>query len=135
MTREEAVQAAHQPDEPLGNVRYDLGGWISGPSLDPPLPQISRRIVPPGSTPLREVAIAIAMALALPRPATERDELSYLRITRDRARLVLLACRKIIAEQEIEDDEADVMAVVACVRDQVAQLPDDAYDHVPGPPL
>jgi hypothetical protein len=75
------------------------------------------------------------MALALPRPATERDELSCLRITRDRARLVLLACRKITADREIEDDDADVMAVVASVRDQVAQLPDDAYDHLPEPTL
>jgi hypothetical protein len=129
------VQPAHQPDEPSGNVRYDLGGWISGPSLDPPLPPVPPRIVPPGGTPLRELAHAIAMALTLPRPATERDELSYLRITRDRARLVLLACRKIIADREIEDDEADVMAVVASVRDQVTQLPDDAYDHAPEPTL
>jgi hypothetical protein len=126
------VKAAHQPDEPLGNVRYDVGGWISGPSLDPPLPPVAPRIVPPGSTPLRELAHAIAMALALPRPATEQDELSYLRITRDGATLVLLACRKIMADREIE---ADVMAVVASVRDQVRQLPDDAYDHAPEPTL
>jgi hypothetical protein len=131
------VQASREPDDPSGNVRYDLGGWISGPSLDPPLPRVAPRIVPPGSTPLREFAhaIAIAMALALPRPATERDELSYLRITRDRARLVLLACRKIMADGEIEDDQADVMAVVTSVRDQVTQLPDDAYDDASEPTL
>ncbi len=119
----------------MGNVRHDLGGWISGPSLDPPLPSAHRRIVPPGSTPLRELVHAIAVALTLPKPATVRDELAYLRITRDRARLVLLACRKIIADRGIEDDENDVMAVVASVRNQVAQLHDDAYDHAPDPTL
>jgi hypothetical protein len=42
--------------------------------------------VPPGSTPLRELARAIDQALTLPRPAT-RDEVVYLRYVRDRARL------------------------------------------------
>jgi hypothetical protein len=89
--------------------------------------------VPPGSTPLRELVHAIAMALTLPAPATTRDEVTYLRITRDRARLVLLACRKILADREIEDDDRDVMITVISLRDQAASLPDDEYDHAPDP--
>jgi hypothetical protein len=76
---------------------------------------------------------AVAAALALPAPATQRDELTYLRITRDRARLVLLTCRRILADREIEDDERDVMTAVASLRDQAASLRDDQYDHAPDP--
>jgi hypothetical protein len=93
------------------------------------------RPVPPGSTPLCELAHAIAAALTLPAPATTRDEVTYLRITRDRARLVLLACRKIITDREIEDDGRDVMLIVTSLRGQAAQLGDDAYGHRPEPTL
>jgi len=87
------------------DIRHDLGGWISGPSMsEPPPPH-----VPPGSTPLREMAHAVAIALTLPNPATTRDELTYLRIMRD------------------------LMLVVASLRDQAASLGDDAYDHAPDP--
>jgi hypothetical protein len=89
------------------------------------------RHVPPNSSALRELAHAIDDALALPNPATTRDELTYLRITRDRARLVRQAMRRVLADREIED--SDVMAMVASLRDQAAQLPDDAYDHHPLP--
>ena len=89
------------------------------------------RPVPPGSTLLRELAHVIADALALPAPATTRDELTYLRISRDRARLVLLACRRLLADREAGD--RDVMLAVTSLRDQVAQLPDDSYDYRPDP--
>jgi hypothetical protein len=89
------------------------------------------RHVPPNSSALRELAYAINDALALPKPATTRDELTYLRITRDRARLVRGAMRRILADSEIED--SDVMAMVASLRDEAAQLPDDTYDHKPLP--
>jgi hypothetical protein len=89
--------------------------------------------VPPGSTPLREFACAIAQTLTLPKPATVRDEVTYLRISRDRARLVLAAARRVLRDREIEDDPHDLMIVVASLRDQTAQLPDDSYDHSPDP--
>jgi hypothetical protein len=91
------------------------------------------RPVPPGSTPLRELAHAVANALALPRPATSRDELTYLRIARNRARLVQFATQRILADREIEDTPGDVMAAVTTLREQVAELGDDAYDHAPDP--
>jgi hypothetical protein len=97
---------------------------VSAPAIPP---------VPPGSTPLRELAHAVANALALPGPATTRDELTYLRITRDRARLVVIAMRRILADHEIENDPGDVMAAVTILRDAIAELCDDAYDHAPEP--
>jgi hypothetical protein len=103
------------------NVRHDIGGWISGPSLPAP-------VVPPNSSALRELAHAVA-ALTLPGPATTRDELTYLRVHRDRARLVLFAMRRVLADREA--DARDVMAVVTALRDQAAQMPGDTYDHSP----
>jgi hypothetical protein len=87
--------------------------------------------VPPNSSALRELAHAINNALALPNPATTRDELTYLRNTRDRARLVRAAMRRILHDREVDD--SDVMAMAASLRDQAGQLPDDAYDHQPLP--
>lgn len=114
------------PGGPGNSIRHDPGGCAPRPA----------RPVPPGSTPLRELASAVERALTLPAPATQRDEVTYLRIMRDRARLVLLACRRILRDREIEDEAGrDVMAAVAVLRDQVAQLPDDAYDHAPEPTI
>jgi hypothetical protein len=116
------------------NIRLDVGGWISGPSLSPDqLPPPRSLDVPPASTAWRELSGAIAQTLSLPRPATTRDEVTYLRIYRDRARLVLLACRRILADREIEDDPRDLMAVVVSLREQAAQLGDDAYENAPDP--
>lgn len=88
--------------------------------------------VPPGSSPLRELCHAIDQALALPKPATERDEVTYLRISRDRARAVREACRGILRDHDIEQDPRDVMAIVVSLRGITRQLGDDAYDHQPG---
>ena len=104
------------------NVRHDIGGWISGPSLPAP-------VVPPNSSALRELAHAVAAALTLPGPATTRDELTYLRTHRDRARLVLFAMRRVLADREADD--RDVMTIVTALRDQAAQMPGDTYDHSP----
>ena len=84
---------------------------------------------PPNSTPLHDLAHAVAEALTLPAPATSRDEVTYLRITRDRARLVLLACKRILADRQAGD--RDVTAAVAVLRERAAQLGDDRYDHAP----
>lgn len=52
------------------------------------------RIVPPGSTPLRELAHAIAAALTLPNDVADRVEIGYLRASRDHARIVRLTSRQ-----------------------------------------
>jgi hypothetical protein len=87
------------------------------------------RMVPPGSTPLRELLTAINQALTLPSPATTRDELTYLRISRDRARLVMLMTRRVLADREADD--VDLMIAVGQLRDQLADYPDSGYDHNP----
>lgn len=88
------------------------------------------RHVPPGSTPLRELAHAIDQALALPRPAT-RDEVGYLRCVRDRARLVRRALQRILADPETGDD--DVMTAVAVLRSEADHVADDSYEREPEP--
>ena len=80
----------------------------------------SGRPVPPGSTPPRELAHAIAGALTLPNDVADHDELDYLRATRDRARIVLFAMRRIIADHDLDDD--DLMSIVATIRDSTSQL-------------
>jgi hypothetical protein len=87
--------------------------------------------VPPNSTALRELAHVVEKSLTLPRPATTGDELVYLRIVRDRARLVRLAMRRLLADHEADD--GDVMVMVAALRGEVGQLGDDACDHAPEP--
>jgi hypothetical protein len=89
--------------------------------------------MPPGRTPLRELAEAVAAALTLPNPATTRDELTYLRIARNRARLVVFAMRRILAGHESEGDLGDLMAAVTTLHEQIAALRDDACDHAPAP--
>lgn len=80
----------------------------------------SGRPVPPGSTPPPELAHAIAGALTLPNDVADHDELDYLRATRDRARIVLFAMRRIIADHDLDDD--DLMSIVATIRDSTSQL-------------
>jgi hypothetical protein len=89
---------------------------VSNPSIPP---------VPPGSTPLRELARAVAGVLTLTNPAT--------RITRDRARRVRQAMRDIPGDRETGTGPRDVMVAVASLREQAADLPGDAHDHAPQP--
>ena len=82
-------------------------------------------VVPPGSSALREFCRAIEAALTLAAPATTKDELTYLRISRDRARVVLLGCKRVLADDEVDD--RDLMTIAASLRDMTTQLPADQY--------
>lgn len=84
--------------------------------------------VPPGSSAHRELLIVIVRALELPAPATQKDELTYLRLSRDRARCVLRACKTALGR---DNDTLDIMATVASLREQLADYPADTYDHHP----
>jgi hypothetical protein len=89
------------------------------------------RQIPPGSSPLRELAHAVNQALTLPKAATIRDEIVYLRCVRDRARLVRQAMRQVLADHETGD--TGVMTAVTVLRTEFGQLGDDAIDHEPEP--
>ncbi len=82
-------------------------------------------IVPADSSALREFCRAIEAALTLAPPATTKDELTYLRISRDRARVVLFGCKRVLADHELDD--RDLMVLAASLRDMTAQLPADQY--------
>src|SRR5258708_28253425 len=97
-----------------GRVRADGGGWISDPCI------------PPGTTPEREMLLAVIGALTLPPPATARDEVTYLRLSRDRAGLVVDAVRAATAPGA---GGLDILFAAARLCDQLADYPDDTYDH------
>jgi hypothetical protein len=82
-------------------------------------------VVPPGSSALREFCRAIEAALTLAAPATTKDELIYLRVSRDRARVVLLGCKRVLADDVVDD--RDLMAIAATLHDMTTQLPADQY--------
>jgi len=82
-------------------------------------------VVPPGRCAVREFCLAIEDALTLAAPATTKDELTYLRISRDRARVVLFGCKRVLADPELDD--RDLMAIAASLRDLTTQLPADQY--------
>jgi hypothetical protein len=87
------------------------------------------REIPPGSTVLRELAHAVEQSLALPKAATQREEVTYLRILRNRARLVQSVMRRITRDRM--DEDRDVMLMVTLLRDQVSVLGDDNATHDP----
>lgn len=82
-------------------------------------------VVLPSTNALREFCQAIEAALTLATPATTKDELTYLRISRDRARVVLFGCKRVLADHEL--DGRDLMAIAASLRDMTTQLPADQY--------
>ena len=90
--------------------------------------------VPPGSTLLRELALAIDGILTLPEPPPgSSDEQKYLRVLRDRAVAVRDAAWRIRSDIEIEHDECDIMNVVADLKRQARLIPADVYKSAPGP--
>ncbi len=83
--------------------------------------------VPPGSTANRELFHVIAQALDVPPPATVRDELTYFRCVRDRARVVLATMARLSSDREADD--LDIMAAAVSIREQLSDFPCDGYDH------
>ena len=115
------MTSSSQPDP---NVRYDRGGWISGPSLDEPLPPV--RMVPPNSTAVRELLLAVSDALTLTVPESLAGEVTYLRIARSRGRLVMLALRSLLRDRD-DCDDRDIMQIADRIRNEASQYPNDQY--------
>jgi hypothetical protein len=105
------------------NVRYDIGGGISGPMMDPPLPPM----IPPGSTAQRELLRAIFDALSLPMGANTLDDVRRLRLLDERAKLVAATITRILRDPESDDDDA--MSEARTLRDAVADYPPGYSQH------
>jgi hypothetical protein len=82
----------------------------------------------PDSPALRELLRTIADALSIPPPATSKDEMTYLRTSRNRARCVIRACQEALGR---ERDEKGLAAVAENLQDQLADYPADEYDPNP----
>ena len=103
------------------NVRHDIGGWISGPCLDPPLPPM----IPPGSTAQCELLRAIGDALSLPPRISTIDGVRRLRLLDERAKLVTATLGHILKDREFDDDDA--MVALRSLRDAVSDYPPDYW--------
>ena len=88
----------------------DSQGWVSGP-CGPPM-------VPPGSTPVRQLARAVADALSLPPGRAEHDVELRARILDQRARIVASVCRRLA--DDLEADALDVVMAASSIRARVA---------------
>jgi hypothetical protein len=86
-------------------------------------------IVPPNSTPCRELLRAIRTALRLPYPASVADERLYYVLRSKRASLAVEACDRILADPDA--DAADMLVNADVLTDQLADLPPDTYRHNP----
>jgi len=107
-------------ETPDPQVRYDAGGWISGPMMDPPLPPM---MVPPGSTAQRELLRAIGDVLTLPAGENTLDDVRRLRVLDERAKLVTAMVGRILKDREFDD--VDTMVAVRSLREAVADYPPD----------
>jgi hypothetical protein len=63
-------------------------------------------------------------------PATTAAVVTYLRLHRDRARVVLFARRHVLADREADDK--DLMIAADSLRNYAGDYPDDIYDHQAG---
>jgi hypothetical protein len=85
------------------------------------------QVVPPGSSPCRELLRAVAEAITLPFPRTHADEVSYFRLRSQRASLAVQGIRRILASKDA--DSADMLTEASVLRELIADLPADIYEH------
>jgi len=116
--------SSQQPDP---NVRFDHGGWLSGPCL--PVPALDDVPHLPPATPLRVFQRAVLDALTLPAPASSPDEIVRFRLLGERAKIVAAACRRLLAGTEA--DSADLLMAAGVITDLCAGYPADSYDWHP----
>jgi hypothetical protein len=100
-----------RPGQPL-----DAGAPVCGAD---PVPY-SRRVVPPGSSALREFLITVVRALDVQPPNEARDLAAYRYLLAARARAVRHTARRLLDDREADDE--DVMIAVWSLRDQLSDL-------------
>jgi hypothetical protein len=96
-----------------------------------PNPSRMTRLVPPGGTAFRELIHAIAQALTLPDDAVSMAQDAYLRVARDRARVVLFAMRRVLADRDIDDSA--IVGIANDIKYQAGVLEDG--DASPADPM
>lgn len=106
--------------------------WLPGQdaSLAPeasPAPY-SRRVVPPGSSALREFLATVVSALDVQPPSEARDIAAYRYLLVARARAVRHTARRLLDDRQADDE--DVMIAVWVLRDQLSDLT-PTYDAHP----
>lgn len=79
-----------------------------------------RQLIPPGSTPCRELLHAVADALTLPDPA-EADELAWLRLRSDRANHVCTCLRRFLSDPD--NGSAELVGESRILRGLITGLP------------
>lgn|GEM_PF-2750991 len=89
---------------------------MSGPGE----PAGSSQIIPPGSTPCRELLRAVADALTLPDPA-EADELACLRLRSERADHACTCLRRFLSHRE--NGSAEMVIEAQILRGLISGLP------------
>jgi hypothetical protein len=115
---------------PRGNdveTDHDSGSLHSGPASEagPGTPgtwrvPYSRRVVPPGSSALRELLMTVAAALEVKPPTEARDIAAYHYLVVARARVVRHTARRLLDDREADDE--DVMIAIWALRDQLHEL-------------
>jgi hypothetical protein len=112
---------ANRP-QPVTGLPQDVVRIPFGPD---PAPALAAGAVPGPVTVCRDLLAAIVDALDCPPPAGEADEVVFLRLRSDRARLALIALRPVLTDKECGPGQ---MAEAACrLRDGVAACPADGY--------
>jgi hypothetical protein len=87
----------------------------------------SRRVVPPGSSALRELLATLVSALEVKPPTEARDLAAYRYLLAARARAVRQAARRLLDDREADDE--DVMIAVWSLRDQLRELTPTYQEH------
>jgi hypothetical protein len=83
------------------------------------------------STAVRGLLRAVADALDIPAPASQQDELTFLRLRSDRAAEAIRALYAVLAHAG--RTELDLAWTSASLRRALQQYPADSYEHAAGP--
>jgi hypothetical protein len=86
-----------------------------------------RRVVPPGSSALRELLTTVVIALEVKPPTEASDLAAYRYLLAARARAVRHTARRLLDDREADDE--DVMIAVWALRDQLRELTPTYQEH------